>query len=348
MTGLEWLQRGINMDHLFVPYRNPAEPWGKEQDDGVAARIREKEFDVVVTLGFRHVRLNLGRALLQEYAPPCRLREDGFRLLDRALDLAAARHLGAVIDMHQVPVPPLDSDPAQRKGFNELWSAIAKRYAPRRQPIAYELLNEPRVEDPKVWREIVTELIAAIRKADPKRPIIVTGGGWGGIGDLMALGAQKIPNLVYSFHFYDPFVFTHQGATWTGENVKPLRGIRYPIDPKQMKDLRAKSEADGKGSWPFAEVENGCGWDDLKARMRKALDWGKREGVPLYCGEFGTIQRDWTPAADRIAWIKDVRTVLDEAGCGWAMWAYHAGFDLVTKDDVPLPGIAGALGLTPK
>src|SRR5687767_15334471 len=98
------LTRGINMDHLFVPYRNPAEPWTAEHDAQVASRIREKEFKVIAGLGFRHVRLNLGRAVLQEYTPPCRIREEGFTLLDRALDLAAANGLGAVIDMHQVPV----------------------------------------------------------------------------------------------------------------------------------------------------------------------------------------------------------------------------------------------------
>jgi hypothetical protein len=173
----------------------------------------------------------------------------------------------------------------------------------------------------------------------------VTGGGWGGIGDLMKLGAQKIPNLVYSFHFYDPFVFTHQGATWSDDAVKPLRNIRYPIDPAQMASSGAEAKAAGRGTWPMDSVKAGYGKAEIRKAMQEALAWGKREGVPLYCGEFGVIRREWTPAADRVSWVRDVREVLDEAGCGWAMWAYHAGFDLVDRDDRPISGLPEALGL---
>jgi endoglucanase len=335
------LAKGINMDHVFSPYRRPHPAWTAEDDAAASARIREEEFAQVARLGFTHIRLNLGRCFLQDYDPPCRLREEGFRLLDRALDLAARHRLAVVVDLHQVPVPPLDVDPAQRRGFADLWAAIAKRYRTRSQDLAYELLNEPRVEDPAAWRAIMSDLIAAIRSADPERPIVVTGGGWGGPEELLKVGVLDARNLVYTFHFYDPFVFTHQGATWSADAVKSLRGIRYPIRPAQMRELAGT----GRPAWPFKDWMDGGGKAELEARMRPLFDWAKREGVFLYCGEFGVIRRDWTPPEDRVAWVRDVREILEANGAGWAMWAYRAGFDLVDRDGRADPGIVSALGL---
>lgn len=340
----EILARGINMDHIFEPYRHPDRGWAEEDDRRVAGRIHEREFAQVARLGFTHVRLNLGRAFLQEYDPPCRLREEGFKLLDRVLDLAAQHRLGLVIDMHQVPVPPLDSDTAQRKGFRELWRAIGERYAKREQPLIYELLNEPRVEDPDAWREIVLELITAIRQEDPERVIIVTGGGWGDIGDLIKLGTQTAPNVVYSFHFYDPFVFTHQGATWTGPVMRTVKGIHYPLVPDQISAERDKARQAGLDTWPFDGWLQGGGKDALREKLASAFELAKRDGVILYCGEFGT-HKPWSPPQDRARWITDVRSLLDEGGIQWAMWAYHAGYDLVEEDGSPTPEVVKALGL---
>ena len=339
------LARGINMDHVFAPYRRPDPAWTAEDDAKAATRIREEEVAVAAKAGFSHVRLNLGRCFLQDFEPPCRLREEGFDLLDRMLDLTATHGLATIVDLHQVPVPPLDAEPEQRAGFTALWKAIAARYRSRKQFLAYELLNEPRVEDPAVWRTIMAELVAAIRSTDPARPIVVTGGGWGGPEELTKVGVLDAGNLVYTFHFYDPFVFTHQGATWTGTAVEPLRGIRYPLDPDQLKKEREAADGSGRPLWPFNGWDAGGGKAQLEARMKPVLDWGRTAGVFLYCGEFGTIQRPWTPAADRARWVKDVREILEANDCGWAMWAYHAGFDLVADSDRPIPEILAALGL---
>lgn len=329
------LARGINMDHLFDPYRDPVKrPWEPADRERIAGRIKAEEFALVANLGFRHVRLNLGQVFLQESSGARGMRAEGLELLDRALDLAATHKLALILDLHQIPVPDY-ADPAQYAALRTVWRTLAKRYAGREQTLLFELLNEPRIEDADRWREIVRELIGDIRAEDPNRWVVVTGAEWGGAENLIKMGNLRLPNLVYTYHWYDPFVFTHQGATWTGEELRPLRGIRYPIDPDQMRA--------GTG-WPFNAWKDGGGKDEIAKRMRPVLDFGKKEGLLLYCGEFG-VHKPHAPPADRARWIADMVSILNANAVGWAMWAYHAGFDLVEKDGTPTPAVVKALGL---
>lgn len=339
------LSKGINFDHIFDPYRNSVRhPYSDEDRERIAAALREEEFKQVAELGFTHIRLNLGMVFFQDPKPPFAKRHANLVLLDRALDFAAGSGLGVVLDVHQIPVPNLTGSKDERENFTEMWKMLAKRYRSRKQALVFELLNEPRVEDPEVWREISSELIREIRKLDPGRAIIVTGGGWGGVEDLLKSGGLEFDNLAYSFHFYDPFVFTHQGATWTGKELRYLKGIRYPIDPAQMKAERAAMEERGLSSWPFDDWMGGGGKAALAARIEPAARLAKEQGLLLYCGEFGT-HKPWAPPADRARWTADVREILEENGIGWAMWAYHAGYDLVEEDGSPTPAIVKALGL---
>ena len=50
--------------------------------------------------------------------------------------------------------------------------------------------------------------------------------------------------------------------------------------------------------------------------IRKA----KKNGVPVWCGEFGAI--NGAPTDARKAWLRDVRTACEKAGIGWCMWDY--------------------------
>src|SRR6476660_10535179 len=77
----------------------------------------------------------------------------------------------------------------------------------------------PMVEDPYRWYGIQAKLIAAIRSGAPEHTIIASGHRWSGLYELLSLQAYSDPNIIYNFHFYEPFTFTHQGATWAGNNL---------------------------------------------------------------------------------------------------------------------------------
>lgn len=338
------LAKGINFDHIFEPWWEPGTPYGEEDHRRIAAAIREEEFALVSELGFTHVRLALGQTFLQDRSPPYALRPDMLALVDSALDLAAKHRLAVVLDMHQTPVPNLAGDSGELQAFRTLWRALAARYRAREQPIVFELLNEPRVEDSAVWRSIVRMLIAEIRQEDPDRTIVITGGGWGTAEDLVALGDLNLPNLVYTFHFYEPQAFTHQGDRWSDRVLSRLRSIRYPLDAAQIRREAFRARRDGLEDWPFEGWKAGGGKNELRRRLEPVFDLGRREGLILYCGEFG-VHKTYAPTADRARWIADVRDLLEEHGVAWSLWEYRGDFELLDEKGRPARTIVEALGL---
>lgn len=351
-TSSEVLAKGVNFDHIFEPWWDSGTPYTQEDRRRIASALREEEFAQVSRLGFTHVRLALGQTFLQENRPPFALRSDVLALVDGALDMARRHRLAVVLDMHQTPVPDLAGDPVQMRAFRTLWRALAARYAARDQTILYEILNEPRIEDPAIWRGIVRTLVADIREGDPDRTIVVTGGGWGGARDLVALGNLHLPNLVYTFHFYEPAVFTHQGDPWSDTVISRLRGIRYPLDTAQIRREASRARREGFDEWPFEPWAEGCGREELRRLLQPAFDLGEREGLTIWCGEFGVIRPN-TPIADRTRWIADVRELLEEHGGGWCFFEYrypagepgYPGMALVEEDGRPAQAVVEALDL---
>jgi len=174
--------------------------------------------------------------------------------------------------------------------------------------------------------------------------MVVAGDGWGSLDSLVALGELGLPNIVYDFHFYYPFAFTHQGAGWGSPSLKPLHDIDWPMDRAALGKSREEFRKAGLDEWPFREYEAVPDREGLGRKMAPVLEWGKKAGVPLYCGEFG-VRRDGAPVERRARWTADVRGILEEAGVSWALWAYRSGFDLFDRANVPDRSLLGALGL---
>ena len=53
-----------------------------------------------------------------------------------------------------------------------------------------------------------------VRASNPTRPVVIGGEFWSGIDSLATLPLPDDPYLVATFHYYEPFAFTHQGAPW--------------------------------------------------------------------------------------------------------------------------------------
>ena len=62
--------------------------------------------------------------------------------------------------------------------------------------------------------ECEAKLAAAIRQGAPANTIIAAGARWDDDDDMVFLEPLRDPNVIYVFHFYEPHIFTHQGATW--------------------------------------------------------------------------------------------------------------------------------------
>jgi aryl-phospho-beta-D-glucosidase BglC (GH1 family) len=303
-------------------------------------------------LGFDHVRLSIDPVPLEQYPRGANgLNADFLRRLDHAVDTMLASGLAVQIDLH-----PEDSYKQQLRGSNDaveqlaaLWRKLAAHYASRDpERVFFEILNEPTVSDPYRWAGIQASLAAAIREAAPRNTIIATGPNYSGIADLLTQHPLADGNVIYNFHFYEPHTFTHQGASWGLAWWSYTHGIPYPPTGESMQELvRQVPDAADRFTLENYWLDR---WDEHRIRLMidEAAEWGRANGVPLICNEFG-VYRNFSDPVSRATWIRDVRTAFEADGIGWTMWDYRGGFGVVTKQDgqpAKVDGaIVGALGL---
>jgi endoglucanase len=337
---LAHIRHGINLSGWFAQVYD-SKGYTKEhfQTFTTAADIA-----LIKSAGFDHVRLSVNPQPMMDAA---RHRDGGaeyFGYLDAAVKMILDAGLAVEIDMHP------DSDFKARlakeddfvERFSDFWTTVAQRYAssswdPDR--VFFEILNEPEMHDAYRWYGVEAKLAAAIRRAAPANTIIAAGARWDDDDDLVFLEPLPDPNVVYVFHFYEPHIFTHQGATWGAHYWKWLKGLHYPSSPENAAQVatlvpeardRMQVIRYGQDHWDAARIE---------AEINQAADWSKRRGVPLICNEFGVF-RDWSDPRDRAAWIKDTRTSLERHNIGWAMWDYSGNFGVATKDPTKNDGKA--------
>ena len=175
--------------------------------------------------------------------PPYAIDETILARVDRVLDQAARTGLAAIANVHLYE--ELSASPgAERARFLAIWRRIAERDATRPASVAFELLNEPNAafdDAPGLWNELARDSLAAVRATNPTRAVLVGPVGFNGIDRLGELELPDDPNLVVSVHYYSPFPFTHQGATWT--SPVPPTGTTW--DPDDTRIGRAFFD----GSW---------------------------------------------------------------------------------------------------
>ncbi len=302
------------------------------------------------SMGFDHVRLSVNPQPMFNERAPNLLPADYLVSLDAAVKMILDHGLAVVIDLHP------ESDFKARLGkedefvqrFADFWRALAAHYSTwEADRVFLEAMNEPEFSDRYRWLGVQMKLVAAIREGAPGLTIIAAGAGWSNDDELVFEEPLRDPNVIYNFHFYEPYIFTHQGATWSAYYWHWLRGVRYPSSEESAAKAAAlvPDEVDrlqviryGLEHWDAGRID---------AEMKQAAEWARRRGVPLVCNEFG-VYRDYADPGDRDAWLHDVRTALERNGIGWTMWDYSGSFGVVTKKDgktVVDDGAVRALGM---
>lgn len=338
------LRRGINASSWF------AQAPGRYNVERLRSYTTADDFALIHRLGFDHIRLSIDADPLQPWVYG---RADGQAFvaeLDRVIKEANAEQLAVIVDIHPEEhykqTLLQGSEGVQR--FIGLWGALAKHFASTDPTLVFfEIMNEPEQSDPYRWIGIEAQALEAIREVAPHHTVIATGAHWSGLQDLLETEPLADPNVIYTFHDYEPFPFTHQGATWTDARVRPLRDVPYPSTPDNVVKNEAQEpnlngklfvEDYGLGRWGSERVERTIAF---------AAQWGEQHHVPVYCGEFG-VHKPFANPKDRAAWLHDMRVALEAHGIGWNMWDYQDNFGLVTKSNgsaVPDPLLVEALGL---
>jgi hypothetical protein len=294
----------------------------------------EDDIAQIAGWGFDHVRLPIDYPVLESDDAPGVYREDGFAYVDACLEWCQRRGLGLILDLHHAPgysfantlrpeTEPLNvlfHEEAAQQRFSGLWRAIATRYRAAGADVIFELLNEVVLPDSEPWNRLVARTVAELRPVVPEGRIMVGGNQYGAASELEHLAVLEDANVVYTFHFYEPLLFTHQKASWTRVCREYDQTLDYPGTFTGLGEFLARAP----------EHRAGFGWQAGRALdrglvlefMRPALAFRAQVPAPLYCGEFGVIEH--APVAGRARWIADVIAVLAAHQIGWALWSYKS------------------------
>jgi endoglucanase len=327
------LQKGTNLgDALDAPTEGE---WGVVLDAA--------DFAAVKRAGFDHVRLPVRFNAHAAASAPFTVEPGFFARVDWAVDQALKNQLAIVVDFHHYE--ELTADPeAHRARFVAIWKQIAERYRGRPPAVAFELLNEPSdALTADRWNEILPEALAVVRATNPTRLVVVEGVFWASAKNLRdtLVVPDGDPNLVGSFHMYQPILFTHQGADWMGREYQ-TRGVVFPGPPASpIQPVDAAKAVDWVRHWfdryngePAAT--NPSGPHVIAEQLDMARVWGDRHHLLVYMGEFGAD--DVADPASRATWTRTTRVEAERRGFGWAYWddgGRFAALDRKTHEWLP-------------
>lgn len=242
--------------------------------------------------------------------------------------------------------------------------------------VAFEPVNEPPQPcGSRDWRAVQDVLLGAARAAAPALTLVATGACGSSIAGLDAIDPAPVLALgpaLFTFHFYEPFLFTHQGAPWMTEPVyRALNGVPWPAAAgsldrtlaavrRRMADDAATPDAAKADAYRTTErvlAEYFAAKPDVgfvRLHLEPARAWAERHGVPasrVLLGEFGALATTGryvaSGAADRARYVRDVRQTAEALGFPWCFWNLFDGMGLMDDATHALdPAILRALGLS--
>lgn len=369
-------RRGINIgDYLAYP---KSSEWPIFR--GSRATVSDAELDRLAALGLDFVRLPVEPGPMIDRSP-AEVAELEARLL-AFVRRAGARGLGVIVTgfaRHETPrwkapdiVARADSPELAR------YSAFLRRLAVLLAPfetgrVALALMNEPqpvcRRTDGPDWTEIQRKLHADVRAAAPRLTLVVTPGCWSKLEGLPYLDMTPFDTrTLVDVHYYEPFKFTHQAATWTLPELRYMAGVSFPArstdkgratDASARLFLARKGEGGAQGLAPTIKLidayvrENADEASVIRdiAAIGRWADRQKLDRRRVILGEFGVLRLP--PEArvpddgSRTRWLATVRRAAEKERLGWALWSYHSIFGLLEDEDAGRldAGMIEALGL---
>lgn len=289
--------------------------------------IVEEDIKKIASTGVDHLRLPIDYSIIENEDGT--LKDNAYDHIDRCFNWCQKYNLNMVLDLHKAAGYIFDDadnckgffyDKALQDRFKNLWDGLSKRYGKYPEHMAFEILNEvvdPDVKD--IWNDLAEETIKVIRKNAPDTWILIGGTRNNSVTSVKELKAPYDKKIVFNFHCYEPLIFTHQGAYWVDGMPEDFR-IGYPKDLGEYYEVAVKLIGEF-----YADLTKGydgvmCDKEFFKRYFEEAVEIAEKYDVPLYCGEYGVIDRAATDGV--LNWYKDINAAFEEYGISRAMWSY--------------------------
>ena len=259
-------------------------------------------------------------------------------VLDSFVNWTAEYGLSLTIDYHEYDASfntESSADPRYRTMMANVWKTVAARYSSNdREDIFFELLNEPGMgSNGKIkqddWTLAAQEMIDSIRTVDTKHTLLFGDVQWYDIKQLISRTPFSDDNIIYVIHSYEPFVFTHQGASWA--ETATIKNLPFPYDSTKWSTFSADfGVRKNTASWVKTAVKNYYKTGNKEYIINLILpakEWAVTNNVPIIINEYGA----YAPRTDlqsRLNYMKAMREISDTLGIPLQHWGYEGGFSL--------------------
>lgn len=288
-----------------------------------------------------------------------------------------ARNLSVIVNFHsnsqvagyQTETIFVDADKPLFTAYMAAIARTAQLLADMKDPnVALEPVNEPPAGYDTAtaarWQTMMEALYRAVRREAPRLTLVVTGaqgGSWRGLA-LLDPAPFRDENVFFSFHYYEPHLFTHQSVEsseprerfWRDMQALPYPAIkeaessairavqdRISADPafsavdKVRQSIAAKAAITAyfREGWNAKVVE--VAFDSVAA-------WASRNNINTHrilLGEFGATRN--SPVSNsaggraRAAWLLDVRCAAERRKFRWSIWELNGtgGMAIIDRAD---------------
>lgn len=282
--------------------------------------VEEKDFDAIHDAGFYHIRITA------QLVPHLFMSGDTYELdqsyltrLDWAIDNILQRDMIAILDFQDLLPDETyafasEQDEIQcEQKFLAVWEILSERYKNYPSGLYFELMNEPHIPiTPDMWNEYVRKALPLIRRSggnNTTRMVIVgtnilideathTWDQVNGIRQLQIPPVEEDPNIMVTFHYYEPTTFTFQGETFS--------------------PILARVSDDWMGNmWDNTDKQR-----ELVERDFDVISqWAQEHQRKVVLGEFGvSIHADTDSQAN---WTTLIREEAESRGMIWILWQLY-------------------------
>ncbi|MCA6124952.1 cellulase family glycosylhydrolase [Bradyrhizobium sp. WSM 1704] len=379
-------RRGIGVAHAFG--------WADVNADGSYAvppfsaprfQFIAEERQAIRAAGFDFVRLAVDVGPFLAFAGTQRDQLDD-RVINTVRDLLDA-DLGVIVDLHPsmmnsayqpreltagVSTPKFQAVLGLLKRFAGRLAQLAAENAAGSPRLALELMNEPEISA-AAWQPMLEAAYRAARSGSETLPLVLGGGSMNAPGALLQIDMRPFANdsrLIYTYHDYSPWQFTHQGVS--GSPAYALDAIAYPAPASPDAMYRATDQRIAALGLAGAElqqaqqarqtlasyVSSGFNRSTLEKTFQQVRAWRMAQRLParaILLGEFGVHMTPYQTTAEgataRESWLRDMRQLAEAYGFAWSCWTYVATGGFALAENETGPGFDAttrrALGLVP-
>lgn len=255
--------------------------------------------------------------------------------LYQVYDFVDKQQMNLIITYHYGRLYKVEDKKAEVQRIANMWKQVVAKFKGKSYDnLFFGLYNEPRIGE-EDWNLSARQLMNNLRKEDQNRYWIIGGTNFNGIDALINL--KLLPEdkkIIYTFHFYQPYIFTHQGAPWDPKKTS-IVGLPYPYNASEMPAMPTSADKDTR--YNYVHYPERGNKEFIDKRIRKVYEWILANNVPILCTEVGAINT--IKRSHRDSYMKDVIHVMGKYDIPMLIWDLDQTFSIVNGEERLLPSI---------